>query len=42
MSKWDKLISRIYNLSRNLRFEELQKVLETYGYVMYAPRGGRK
>ena len=40
MSKWDKLISRIYNLSRNLRFEELQKVLEAYGYVMYAPRGG--
>lgn len=40
MSKWDKLISRIYNLLRNLRFEELQKVLEAYGYVMYAPRGG--
>lgn len=40
MSKWDKLISRICNLSRNLRFEELKKVLEAYGYVMYAPRGG--
>ena len=26
MSKWDKLIARICNLSRDLRFTELQKV----------------
>ena len=40
MSKWDKLLARIYSLSKDLRFEELRKVLESYGYQMYAPRGG--
>ena len=39
MSKWDKLITRICNLSKNLRFDELRKVLESYGYEMNAPRG---
>lgn len=29
MSKWDKLILRIYNLSKDLRFKELQKILES-------------
>ena len=38
MSKWDKLLARICGLSRDLRFDELRKVLESYGYVMYAPR----
>ena len=32
MSKWDKLITRICNLSKDLRFNELRKVLEIYGY----------
>ncbi len=40
MSKWDKLLMRISTLSKDLRFDELKKVLESYGYVMYAPRGG--
>lgn len=40
MSQWDKLIARIYNLSKDIRFVELKKVLENYGYVMNAPRGG--
>ena len=31
MSKWDKLIVRICNLSEDLRFDELKKVLESYG-----------
>lgn len=30
----------IYNLSKDLRFDELKKVLESYGYEMYAPRSG--
>ena len=38
MSKWDKLITRICNLSKDLRFNELRKVLESYGYEMNAPR----
>ncbi len=40
MSQWDKLIKRIRNLSKDLRFDELRKVLESYGYVMNAPRSG--
>ena len=34
MSKWDKLLTRICALSKDLRFDELRKVLESYGYVM--------
>lgn len=40
MSKWDKLLRRILSLSKDMRFEELKKVLESYGYVMSAPKGG--
>ena len=40
MSKWEKLLKRICMLSKDLRFEELRKVLEGYGYVMTAPRSG--
>jgi predicted RNA binding protein YcfA (HicA-like mRNA interferase family) len=40
MSKWDKLLTRICSLSKDLRFDELRKVLESYGYVMNVPKGG--
>ena len=40
MSKWDKLLSRILSLDKNMRFDELRKVLESYGYTMNAPAGG--
>jgi len=40
LSQWDKLLARIHSLSRDLRFDELRKVLESYGYEMHAPRGG--
>ena len=40
MSKWDKLIAEICNLSSDNRFKELQKVLESYGYKMNSPRNG--
>ena len=40
MSKWDKLLEKICSLSADIRFEELKKVLESYGYVMGAPRSG--
>lgn len=40
MSKWDKLILKINTLSRELRFSELRKVMESYGYVMNSPKGG--
>ena len=34
MSKWDKLLNRILTMSNDIRFEELKKILESYGYVM--------
>lgn len=40
MSKWDKLLARICSLAKDIRFDELRKVLESYGYVMKAPRSG--
>lgn len=40
MSKWDKLLMKILSLSKDLRFNELRKVLESYGYVMNVPKGG--
>jgi len=40
MSKWDKLLAKIKTLSNDIRFEELKKILESYGYKMYLPKGG--
>ena len=40
MSKWDKLLLKILSLDKNMRFEELRKVLESYGYTMSNPGRG--
>ena len=40
MTKWDKLLAKILTLSKDLRYDELRKVLESYGYEIHAPRGG--
>ena len=40
MSQWDKLLYRVRRLSPDIRFEELAKILESYGYIMNAPRNG--
>ena len=40
MSKWEKLLAKVCSLSNEVRFEELRKVLEAYGYEMLAPHGG--
>ena len=40
MSRWDKLIAEICALSKELRFAELRKVLESYGYTMQQPHSG--
>lgn len=40
MSTWDKLISRIATLPRDMRFSKLRKILEGYGYTMNAPKSG--
>ena len=40
MSQFDKLLQQIKNLDRNMRFDELRKVLEHYGYSMSGPASG--
>lgn len=40
MSKWDKLITRLYNSSKDFRFDELRKILESYGYEMRGTGSG--
>lgn len=40
MSQWDKLLDRVLILSGDVRFEELKKILERYGYRCEQPRGG--
>ena len=40
VSKWDNLLARICALDKGMRFDELRKVLESYGYEMKRPAGG--
>ncbi len=40
MSRWEKLLKRIYRLDDDLRFDELKKVLEHYGYEMHMSGSG--
>ena len=40
MSRWDKLLEQVVSLSPDVRFEELKKILESYGYVMKSSKGG--
>lgn len=40
LSKWEKLIVKITALSKDVRFTELKKVLESYGYEGRKPGSG--
>ena len=40
MSKFDKLLQRIRQLDKELRFDEVKKVLVSYGYTLRFPHGG--
>ena len=40
MTRWEKLINRICSLSADVRFEELKRILESYGYSIKNPGGG--
>lgn len=40
MSKFEKLLQRIKLLDNNMRFDEVRKVLEAYGYTMSGPGSG--
>lgn len=38
VSKFDKLLQRILQLDKGLRFDEVRKVLEAYGYTICTSR----
>lgn len=40
MSQWEKLINKIVTMSPDLRFDELRRILEAYGYSMSSPGSG--
>lgn len=40
MTQWEKLLSRISSTDAGMRFDELRRVLENYGYEMSRPSGG--
>ena len=40
MTKLDKLVNRILTVPRDMRFDEVKKVLEKYGYKAEQPKGG--
>ena len=40
MSRWEKLLARLYEGDASLRFDELKKVLEHYGYAAAETKGG--
>ena len=40
MSKLEKLLQRIKNNPKSVRFEELNKILLNAGYERFQPRGG--
>lgn len=39
MSKFEKLIEKFYYLPNDLRFDEIKKVLEFYGYTLSSKKG---
>ena len=34
MAQWDKLLNKIKSLDKDMRFVELKKVLQSYGYTV--------
>ena len=42
MSRFEKLLQRIKSLDKNMRFKEIKKILESYGYIMNGCGGSHK
>lgn len=40
VSRWEKLLARLYSLPNDMRFQDLQKVLLACGYEESIPRSG--
>jgi len=42
MAQWDKLLNKIKSLDKDMRFAELKKVLQSYGYTVARPKHGKR
>ena len=40
MAQWEKLLAKILSLDKDMRFTELQRVLQSYGYTVAHPKRG--
>ena len=40
MAQWNKLLNKIKFLDKDMRFVELSKVLQSYGYTVSQPKSG--
>ena len=40
MSKWDKLINKLYSTNSELRFDEISKIIYNLGYEARETKGG--
>ena len=40
MSRWEKLIKELYSINPDLRFNEVEKILVHFGYILYETSGG--
>ena len=40
MTQFDKLLYKVKQLDNNMRFHEIKRILESYGYKMKSPSGG--
>ncbi len=40
MSQWEKLLNRLYALDQSLRYDELKKILISFGYIPEETGGG--
>ena len=40
MGQWEKLLNKIKSLDKDMRFAELKRILQSYGYKMTQPRHG--
>ena len=40
MAQWDKLLNKIKLLDKDMRFAELKKTLQSYGYTVAQPKRG--
>ena len=40
MAQWNKLLDKIKSLDKDMRFAELKKILESYGYKVSQPKRG--